>query len=428
MDLITVLMRQLRIAVGSKKLNLSGNQGWLMQNTLGIGTRRAPALRVAAPGDNTPNADQQTFVSQTNEQTQFVLGGSAGQRGFKQQTKFTPGSSSPGTLADVMLNIGTLPAGESLTITLRVTVANPFPALSPQVSNQGTVSGGNFESVLTDDPDVGGATDPTVTPIQVVAATPSVSVAVSPASTAEGGANLLYTFTRTGSTASALNVDFSAGGTASFPGDYSQTGAATFAPPAGVVTFGAGSDTATVTVTPLGDSDVESSEEVVFTVTPGAGYTVGSPSIATGTITDAATDSTPPIITLHTTEIKLWPPNHRYRGFTVSDFVLSASDAVDPGVNLSSVYILKVTSDEVAKADGASNTFKDILVAADCKSVQMRAERSSSGDGRVYTITFKVRDASGNSATATANVVVPLSHGVNSIDSGPNYTVNSSCP
>ena len=43
----------------------------------------------AAPGDNAPKAGQQTFVRQTNEQTQFVLGGSASQREFKQQPKFT---------------------------------------------------------------------------------------------------------------------------------------------------------------------------------------------------------------------------------------------------------------------------------------------------------------------------------------------------
>ena len=110
MDLITVLMRQLRVALG-EQVNLSGNQGWLMQNTLGVGTRRAPALR-GLPGVR--QAGQQTFVRQTNEQTQFVLGGSASQREFKQQPKFTPRASSPGTLADVMLNIGTLPAGEVL--------------------------------------------------------------------------------------------------------------------------------------------------------------------------------------------------------------------------------------------------------------------------------------------------------------------------
>jgi hypothetical protein len=194
------------------------------------------------------------------------------------------------------------------------------------------------------------------------------------------------------------------------------------------VTFAAGSATATITLTPLGDSETESPEEVVFTVLSGAGYTVGSPSMATGTIIDAGGDSTPPVITLHRNEIKLWPPNHRHQNFTVSDFVLNASDSFDPGVNLSSVYILKVTSDEGTKGDGDGNTLKDILIGADCKSVKVRSERSSSGDGRVYTITFKVADASGNFTTAVARVVVPLSHGVASIDSGAKYTVDSSCP
>ena len=423
-DLVTVLMRQLRVALGRQSLNLNGNQGWLMQNTLQVGTRRAPELGSAANVDAAPNALQLL----TNQQPQLVLDGSASHGSSRQHTKLQPRAASPGTLSDVMLNIGRLPAGESVTITFRVTVADPFNAMPPQISNQGTVSGDNFGSVLTDDPDVSGAADPTITAIQVVAVTPSVSVAVSPASTNEGGADLAYTFTRTGSAASVLSVDFSVGGTAGFPADYSQTGAATFTPPTGTVTFGAGSATATINVTPLGDSEIESSEAVVITVTPGAGYSVGSQSVATGNIADASADSTPPVITLHRTEIKLWPPNHRYQLFTVSDFVLSAGDAFDPGVNLNDVYILKVTSDEVMKGEGAGNTAKDILMAADCKSVQMRSERSSSGDGRVYTITFKVKDASGNSTTATARVVVPISHGVDSIDSGAKVTVNSSCP
>ena len=70
-------------------------------------------------------------------------------------------------LADVMLNIGTLPAGESVTITFNVTVDDPFSGALPQVSNQGTVSGSNFADVLTDDPTVGGTADPTVTPIDL---------------------------------------------------------------------------------------------------------------------------------------------------------------------------------------------------------------------------------------------------------------------
>ncbi len=427
MDLITVLMRQLRIALGRKNLSLSGNQGWLMQNTLGVGIRRTPSLRAAAQGD-ARNAQQPEVRLLTKKPTQLELDGSAAQRMSWQQAKLIPRVTSPGTLAEVLLNIGTLPGGESLAITFRVTVADPFTAMPSQVSNQGTVSGDNFGSVLTDDPDVGGLADPTVTPIQSAVATPSVSVAVSPSSTDEGGANLVYTFTRTGSATAVLSVDFSVGGTASFPADYSQTGAAMFTPATGTVTLGAGSATATINVTPLGDSEVESSETVVITVSPGAGYSLGSSDVATGTISDNATDSTPPDITLHTTEVKLWPPNHRYQNFTVSDFVLSAVDSFDPGVNLNSVYILKVTSDELDKGEGDGNTFKDLLIAADCKSVKMRSERSSSGDGRVYTITFKVKDASGNFKTASARVVVPISHGVGSIDSGPKYTVDSSCP
>src|SRR5262249_20817913 len=54
-----------------------------------------------------------------------------------------------------------------------------------------------------------------------------VSVAVSPASVAEDGAtNLVYTFTRVGVTSTALTVNFTVGGTATFGGaaaDYTQS-------------------------------------------------------------------------------------------------------------------------------------------------------------------------------------------------------------
>jgi hypothetical protein len=50
-------------------------------------------------------------------------------------------------------------------------------------------------------------------------------------------------------------------------------------------------------------------------------------------------------------------------------------------------------------------------------------------NGRVYTITFKVTDASGNSSTATARVIVDHSqNGSAAVDEGPHYTVTSLCP
>ncbi|HJR78720.1 MAG TPA: Ig-like domain-containing protein [Anaerolineales bacterium] len=60
----------------------------------------------------------------------------------------------------------TLPAGKSVTIKFRVIVDPLDPGeLRTQISNQGTVSGGNFANVLTDDPSVGGGSDPTITPV-----------------------------------------------------------------------------------------------------------------------------------------------------------------------------------------------------------------------------------------------------------------------
>jgi hypothetical protein len=451
-------------------------------------------------------------------------------------------------VADVSLAIGTLPAGESVTITFKVTVDDPFTGSAAEVCNQGTVSGTNFASVATDDPSVGGAADPTCTPIdppdstvtvavsplavdedgatnlvytftragftatpltvnfsiggtadfgaspddytQTGAATftpptgtvnftagsstamvtinpeadatsepdetviltvtsgtdyivgsPSsatgtitnddavVTVAVAPASTSEGGAAMVYTFSRTGTTGAALTVNLSVGGTASFPGDYSQSGATTFTPPTATVTIGIGNASAAVTVTPLTDCiSGEGPETVQFTVTAGTGYTVGVPSTAIGTITDVP-DTTAPVITLDPNRpTKMWPPNHDYQNFTVSQFVQSASDNCDPNVDATDVYITNITSDEAEDGNGDGNTLNDITIAADCKSFQLRAERSVVGDGRVYTITFKVVDNQGNFTTVTATVTVGITENGPVVNSGPQYTVNSICP
>lgn len=141
-------------------------------------------------------------------------------------------------------------------------------------------------------------------------------------------------------------------------------------------------------------------------------------------------DTTVPTITLNGQTITLWPPNHKYHTINVSDLVSGASDSCDSSVNLSKVVIEKVSSDEAVNDDGDGNTVDDILIAANCKSVQLRAERSGSRNGRVYTITFKVTDASGKVGRATAKVTVPKSQGSGgvAVDDGPSYTVNGGCP
>ncbi|MBI4751529.1 MAG: DUF11 domain-containing protein [Acidobacteria bacterium] len=97
--------------------------------------------------------------------------------------------------------IGTLPGGESVIIRFNVTVNNPLPTpqISPsqpavtQVLNQGTVSGSNFSNVLTDDPDIAGAANPTTTAINQ-----TTTVVTSSANPAGQGQSVTFTATVTG--------------------------------------------------------------------------------------------------------------------------------------------------------------------------------------------------------------------------------------
>ncbi|MBD2148282.1 Calx-beta domain-containing protein, partial [Sphaerospermopsis sp. FACHB-1194] len=120
----------------------------------------------------------------------------------------------------------------------------------------------------------------------------SVTLAVSPSSVTEDGtANLVYTFTRTGVTSNALTVNYSIAGTADST-DY--TGAT---PGTGkTITFAAGSSTATLTIDPTADTTVEANETVALTLAAGTGYTVGTTTAVTGTITN---DDVAPSLTIN---------------------------------------------------------------------------------------------------------------------------------
>jgi len=148
----------------------------------------------------------------------------------------------------------------------------------------------------------------------------------------------------------------------------------------------------------------------------------------TCSFTITVNDVEAPVITTNGQTITLWPPNHKYVTVKVTDLVAGASDNCDISVNLSSVFISQVTSDEAENGIGDGNTLNDIVIAADCRSVQLRSERAGNGNGRVYTITFTVTDASGNTGTATAKVTVPHSqNGSVAVDDGPHYTVLGGC-
>jgi hypothetical protein len=138
-------------------------------------------------------------------------------------------------------------------------------------------------------------------------------------------------------------------------------------------------------------------------------------------------DDEAPVITFNGQTPSMWPPNHSYHTFTAADFISSVSDNCDT-LTISDVDIISATSDEVENGGGDGDTLNDIVIAAGCKSIQLRAERQNNGNGRVYTITFRLRDTTGNTTTGTAKVYAPKNEGETSVDSGTHYTVSGSCP
>jgi Ca2+-binding RTX toxin-like protein len=109
--------------------------------------------------------------------------------------------------------------------------------------------------------------------------------------TEDGTTNLIYTFTRTGNITNALTVNYSVGGTATFNTDYTQSGAASFTTTTGTITFAAGATTATLTINPTADTTFESNETVVLNLASGTGYTIGTTTSVTGTITNEDSSS-----------------------------------------------------------------------------------------------------------------------------------------
>jgi probable HAF family extracellular repeat protein len=115
-----------------------------------------------------------------------------------------------------------------------------------------------------------------------------------------------------------------------------------------------------------------------------------------------ADDTTPPELDVSVSPNLLWPPNHRY--VTVHATVTATDDSgSDPTVELVSVI-----SNEPDNNVRDGNTVNDVVTTADPFTFRLRAERDEGGSGRIYTVTYRATDASGNSATRSATVAVPV--------------------
>jgi photosystem II stability/assembly factor-like uncharacterized protein len=122
-------------------------------------------------------------------------------------------------------------------------------------------------------------------------------------------------------------------------------------------------------------------------------------STATCTFTVTVNDTELPVVSQPTTNPNtLWPPNHQMVDVAVN---YTATDNC-PDLNC----VLTVASNEPINGLGDGDAAPDWQV-VDAHHVNLRAERSAKGSGRLYTITTTCTDASGNVVTKTSTVFVP---------------------
>ena len=111
-------------------------------------------------------------------------------------------------------------------------------------------------------------------------------------------------------------------------------------------------------------------------------------------------DTTPPTVTVTVSPGVLWPPNHK---MVLLDTKVAAVDDTDPAPIVS---LVGVTVNEPDDGQGDGSTSNDVVI-DEAGHIYVRAERSGSGNGRFYTITYKAVDDSGNTGFGSVDVVVP---------------------
>lgn len=155
-------------------------------------------------------------------------------------------------------------------------------------------------------------------------------------------------------------------------------------------------DAITLVQTPNGPYDLGST---VVTLTGADSRDAMSSCQATVTVVD----TTPPSISSVTASPNiLWPPNHKMTPVAVS---VAVTDACDAGV-ANRCEIFSVTSNEPINGLGDGNTAPDYQITGKL-TLNLRAERSGNGNGRMYTVGVVCMDASGNNSKKTVIVTVP---------------------
>src|SRR5262249_3933946 len=108
--------------------------------------------------------------------------------------------------------------------------------------------------------------------------------------------------------------------------------------------------------------------------------------------------TSPSIESMTASPAQLGPPNHKMVPVTVTT---TAADAC----GTATCSITSVTNNEPANGNGDGSTGTDWQVTGP-NTVDVRAERSGDGSGRVYTVTVRCTDPAGNASMGTTTVSV----------------------
>lgn len=139
---------------------------------------------------------------------------------------------------------------------------------------------------------------------------------------------------------------------------------------------------------------------------------------ATAAATKEWVNSPPNCSTVVASPATLWPPNHKL-------VAVSLSGGTDPDGDPVTITVTGVTQDEALNGLGDGDTAPDAQVGAAPNQVLLRAERSGTGDGRIYRIAYTASDGHGGtcSGTVTVGVAHDQGQGATAVDSG--LVVNS---
>jgi hypothetical protein len=179
-----------------------------------------------------------------------------------------------------------------------------------------------------------------------------------------------------------------------------------------------------VTLDGSGSSDPDAGDTLSYVWTDQANSVVGTTAVVqltatlgvhsysltvtdTGGLTSTAAtnvtvqDTTPPTLSVALSPNYLWPPNHKLVQITASVATSDTCDA-NPRVQLVSITSSESNDSNDIQAVGGGQ----VAFGTDVRSFLLRAERNSSSNPRVYTVTYRTTDASGNAKLASAQVVV----------------------